>query len=131
MTATTDHYLGIDVHKRQAQVAVLDDEVEVTEEVRVAKADLDEIAQKYAGSSAALEVGSNYFTIYDRLDEELDMTLANPAKTDWLEDQKQKNDRKDAKNLDRYLRLGEVPESYVPPEEYRRYRALARSQEAG
>ena len=126
MTATTDHYLGIDVHKRQAQVAVLDDEGKMTEEVRVANADLDEIAQKYAGSSAALEAGSNYFTIYDRLDEELDVTLANPAKADWLADQKQKNDRKDAKNLARYLRLGEVPESYVPPEEYRRYRALAR-----
>lgn len=25
MTTTTDHYLGIDLHKRQAQVAVLDD----------------------------------------------------------------------------------------------------------
>ena len=55
MTATTDHYVGIDLHKRQAQVAVLDDEGEVVEEVRVANADLDEIAQKYAGSSAALD----------------------------------------------------------------------------
>jgi len=35
MTATTDHYVGIDLHKRQAQVAVLDDEGEVVEEVRV------------------------------------------------------------------------------------------------
>ncbi len=127
MTATTDHYLGIDLHKRKAQVAVLDDEGEVVEEVRVANADLGGIAQKYAGSSAALEAGSNYFTIYDRLDEELDVTLANPAKADWLEDQKQKNDRKGVKNLARYLRLGEVPESYVPPEECRRYRACARS----
>jgi transposase len=99
MTATTDHYLGIDLHKRQAQVAVLDDEGEVVEEVRVANADLDEIAQKYAGSNAALEAGSNYFTIYDRLDEELDMTLANPAKADWLENQKQKNDRKASRTL--------------------------------
>ena len=56
----------------------------------------------------------------------MDVILANPAQADWLEDQKQKNDRKDAKNLARFLRMGEVPESYVPPEEYRRYRALAR-----
>ncbi len=34
MTATTDHYMGIDLHKRQAQIAVLDDEGEVVEEVR-------------------------------------------------------------------------------------------------
>ena len=115
--------MRIDLHKRRAQVAVLDDEGEVVKEVRVANADLDEIAQKYSGSNAALEAGSNYFTIYDRLDEELDVTLANPAKADWLENQKQKNDRKDAKNLARFLRLGEVPESYVPPEEFRRHRA--------
>ena len=35
MTATTDHYVGIDLHKREAQVAVLDSEGEVVEEVRV------------------------------------------------------------------------------------------------
>ena len=50
MTATTDHYLGIDAHKRQAQIAVLDDEGTVVEEMRVANADLDEIAEKYKGS---------------------------------------------------------------------------------
>jgi len=36
MIATTAHYLGIDLHKRQAQVAVLDGKGEVVEEVRVA-----------------------------------------------------------------------------------------------
>jgi transposase len=122
----TDYYLGIDVHKTKSQVAVLDDEGLVEEEVRVDNAAFDEIAQKYAGSEAALEAGSNYFTIYDTLDEYVDVTLANPAKADWLEDQKQKNDRKDAKNLARYLRLGEVPESYVPSEAHRKYRTLAR-----
>jgi len=43
-------------------------------------------------------------------------------------DQKQKNDRKDVKHLARFLRLDEVPESYVPPEKYRHYRALTRRQ---
>jgi transposase len=126
MSTTTDHYLGIDVHKTDAQVAVLDDEGQVVEEVRVANADLDELADKYAGSSAALEAGGNHFTIHDRLAEQLEVTLANPAQSEWLDGQKQKNDRKDAKNLARFLRLGGVPESYVPPEQYRRYRALAR-----
>jgi hypothetical protein len=35
---------------------------------------------------AALEAGSNYFTIYDRLDEKFDVTLTNPAKAAWLAD---------------------------------------------
>jgi transposase len=44
---------------KQKQVAVLDDEGQVNQEVRVANADLDEIAQQYAGNEAALKAGSN------------------------------------------------------------------------
>ena len=126
MSTTTDHYLGIDVHKTDAYVAVMDEEGTLVEEVRVANADPNEIAQKHEGGEAALEAGSNHFTIYDELEQYLDVTLANPAKADWLANQRQKSDRRDAKNLARYLRLNDVPESYVPPEEYRYYRALAR-----
>lgn len=122
----TDHYVGIDVHKTESQVAVLDELGKPVEEIRVKNANLDEIAQKYAGSEAAIEAGSNYFTIYDRLNEHLDVTLANPAKADWLNNQKQKDDRKDAKNFARFLRMNEIPESYVPPTELRKHRALAR-----
>jgi predicted NBD/HSP70 family sugar kinase len=35
MTTTTGHYVGIDLHKREVQVAVLDSEGEIVEEVRV------------------------------------------------------------------------------------------------
>lgn len=74
MSATTDydHYIGIDGHERQAQVAVLDDGGTAVEEIRVANAYLDEIAGKYAESRPAIEAGNNYFTIYDRSDKELD-----------------------------------------------------------
>ena len=122
----TEYYVGIDVHKTKSQVAVIDGNGEVEEEVRVNNANLDEIAQKYAGGEAAIEATSNYFTIYDTLDEYLDVTLANPLKASWLGGQKQKNDRVDAKKLARFLRMNEVPESYVPPEDLRKYRALAR-----
>lgn len=122
----TEHYIGIDIHKTDSQVAVIDELGEPVEEVRVTNANLDEIAEKYAGNEVAIEAGSNYFTIYDRLDEHLDVTLANPSKADWLDNQKQKDDRKDAKNLARFLRMNEIPESYVPPANVRKYRALAR-----
>lgn len=122
----TEYYVGIDIHKTEAQVAVIDELGKLVQEVRVKSANLDEIAEKYAGSETAIEAGSNYFTIYDRLDECLDVTLTNPAKADWLANQIQKNDRKDAKNLVRFLRMNETPESYVPPIELRKYRSLAR-----
>jgi transposase len=67
----TEHYVGIDVHKTESQVAVIDELGEPVERVRVKNANLDEIAQKYAGCKAAIEAGSNYFTIYDTLNEYL------------------------------------------------------------
>jgi hypothetical protein len=59
MTTTTDHYLGTDVHKTDAYVAVMDEEGELVEEVHVASADLGEFAQRYEGSEATLEAVSN------------------------------------------------------------------------
>ncbi|MFA9418500.1 hypothetical protein [Natrinema sp. HArc-T2] len=116
MTATTDDYWALtSTNGKHRSLSLM--MKNIAEEIRVANAGLDEIAEKYAGNHAAIEAGSNYFTIYDSLDEELDVTLANPVKADWLEYQKQKKDRKDAKNLARFLWLGEVPESYVLPEE--------------
>ena len=49
------YYLGIDVHKRDSYIAVLDDDSDVVEEVRVKNANLDNFAQQYAGSEAAIE----------------------------------------------------------------------------
>lgn len=118
--------MAVDGHKTESQVAVLDDRGDVFEEVRVNNDELGEIAEQYAGSEAALEATSNYFTIYDTLAENLDVTLANPVKAHWLDGQTQKDDRVDAKQLARFLRLEEVPASFVPPKEMRRYRALVR-----
>ena len=63
------NYLGIDVHKHESQVAVLDDDGEIDREIRVENANLDEIAEEYAGAKAVIEATSNYYTIYDTLDE--------------------------------------------------------------
>lgn len=73
-------YLGIDIHKQYAQVAVMDKNGTIDREVRVKNANLDEIAQEYAGSEAAIEATSNYYPIYDTLSEYLDVTVANPGK---------------------------------------------------
>lgn len=120
------NYLGIDVHKRESQVAVLDEDGEIVDEVRVANANLDTIAEEYAGSKAALEATGNYYTIYDTLDEFLDVSVANPSKTKLIADAKLKTDRVDAKQLAHLLRTNFLAESYVPPEEIRERRALVR-----
>ncbi|QRY22488.1 IS110 family transposase [Halobacterium sp. GSL-19] len=120
------HYLGIDVHKDESHVAVLDDDGEVTEEIRVENANLDDVAQQYAGSQAAIEATSNYYTIYDTLDEDLDVVVADPQQTKAIGIAEVKNDRLDAKLLAQLRRAGMIAQSYVPSEELRERRALVR-----
>ncbi|SNR39397.1 IS110 family RNA-guided transposase [Halorubrum vacuolatum] len=122
-------YLGIDVHKRYAQVAVMDEAGKIVEEVRVENANLDELAQRYAGAQAVLEATSNYYHIHDTLSEYLDVTVAHPKKINQIADTDKKTDRVDAKELARMLRLNSVPESYVPSEEVREARALVRGRQ--
>ena len=119
-------YLGIDVHKRHAQVAVRDGSGEIIEEVRVRNANLDELAQQYAGGEAVIEATTNYYHIYDTLSEYLDVTVAHPGKVKLIANADTKTDRVDAQELSRLLWLGSVPESYVPPDEIRECRALVR-----
>lgn len=123
-------YVGIDVHKQDAQVAVRNEAGDIVEEVRVKNANLDEFAQQYAGSEAVIEATSNYYHIYDTLSEYLDVTVAHPGKLKLIANADTKTDRVDAKELSRILRLGSVPESYVPTDEIRECRALVRGRQS-
>lgn len=118
--------LGIDVHKHDSFVVVIDEDSEPVEEVRVENANLEEIAQQYAGSKAVIEATGNYFTIYDTLKEYLDVVVAHPAKTKAIGAAKLKNDLLDAKLLAQLRQAGMIAQSYVPPEEIRERRALTR-----
>ena len=122
-------YLGIDVHKRYAQVAVIDEAGDLIEEVRVENANLDELAQQYAGSQVAIEATSNYYHIHDTLSEHLDVTVAHPKELTQIANTDKKTDRVDAKELARMVRLNSVPESYVPTDKIREARALVRGRQ--
>ena len=90
-------YLGIDFHKRYAQVAVIDD----------------------AGSRAVIEATSNYHLVDDTLAEYLDVTVVHPGKLTHIAQSDKKTDRVDAKELARLLRLNSVPKSYFPTSDIR------------
>jgi len=119
-------FLGIDIHKREAQVAVRNDDGDVIEQVRVKNTDLEEVAKRYAGGEALLEATTNYFYIYDMLSEYLDVVVGHPPKLEAIARTDKKTDQIDAKELSRLLWLGSVPESYVPTDEIRECRALVR-----
>jgi transposase len=107
----------------------MDEAGEIVEEVRVENANLDDLAQRYAGAEAALEATSNYYHIHDTLSEHLDVTVAHPKELNQIADTDKKTDRVDAKELARMVRLSAVPESYVPTDQVREARALVRGRQ--
>lgn len=82
------HHLGIDVHKDESHVGVLDENL-----------NLDELAKEYEGSQAAIEATGNYYTIYDTLNEYLDVVVADPQQTKAIGIAEVKNDRLDKKYI--------------------------------
>jgi len=107
----------------------MDEAGEIVEEVRVENANLDDLAQRYAGAEAAIEATSNYYHIHDTLSEHLDVTVAHPKELNQIADTDKKTDRVDAKELARMVRLNSVAESYVPTDEVREARALVRGRQ--
>ncbi len=99
-------YLGIDTHTRYAQVAVVDDDGNLHDELRIPNDKLEQLAEQYAGSEAAIEATENYRPIYEVLDEHLNVTIANPSKDRLIADTTVKTDRLDAKRLALMLRSG-------------------------
>ena len=120
------YYLGIDVHQRDSQIAVLDEDGEVVAENRLENDELGDLAEAYEGSKAALEATGNYYQIYDDLDEYLDVQVADPRQTKAIGTAEVKNDRLDAKLLAQLCRADMIAESYVPSTEIRELRSLAR-----
>lgn len=111
--------LGIDIHDHYAQVAVVDDDGNLEDEIRLPIDRLDELAEEYAGGDAAIEASGNYPPVYEVLDEHLDVTVANPSKNRLIADATVKTDRLDAKRLAHLLNAGMLAESYVPEDEIR------------
>jgi len=123
-------YLGIDIHKRYSQVAVVKPDGNLQDEIRLPNDRLDELAEQYAGSEAAIEASGNYRPIYETLDEHCDVTLVDPSKNRIIADATVKTDRVDAKRLALMLRADMLAESYVPPDEIRTLRDLVRTRKS-
>jgi transposase len=60
-------YLGIDTHKRYSQVAVAVDDGNLQEESRLPNDRLEELAEQYTGTEAAIEASGHYRSIYEIL----------------------------------------------------------------
>ena len=128
----TMDYIGMDVHDRYYQVAILDDVTDNPEKcrIRAERAELEEFAREHEGAQAAIEATRNYWFVYDCLQPELNVSVANPHETGLIGEQKVKSDRLDAKRLAVLLRVDALATSYIPPDEFREARKLVRRRKA-
>jgi transposase len=127
-------YVGIDVHKKMCQAAILGDDGELLDEIRFPN-DADGI-EEFSGKlttfrdevRAVVEsTGNLWIQIHDRLEEHgFDVALSNPSKTRLIAEAKVKTDKVDARTLAGLLRADMLPTCYVPGEELRSKRELLR-----
>lgn len=123
-------YVGMDLHRRRTQVAVLDDEgAEVVNRNLINGS--AEFAEVVAGlppqTPVAVEAGYGWQWLADLLDEAgLEMHLAHPAGCKAIAAARLKDDRVDARTLAHLLRSDLLPEAWVAPGQVRDLRRLLR-----
>ena len=130
-------YVGIDVHKKYCQAAVLDDEGEMLDSIRFLnnKEEIKHFALRLTtfkdDVKAVVEsTGNLWIQIYDTLEEfGYDVFLSNPGKTRLIAEAKNKTDKIDAKILARLLRADMLFTCYVPRAEIRNRREFLRARQ--
>jgi len=127
-------YVGIDVHKKMCQAAVLEEDGELLDQIRFLnrKEDIKDFAFKLLtfrdDVKAVVEsTGNLWIQIHDILEKYgIDVSLSNPYKTRLIAEAKIKTDKVDAKMLARLLRADMLFTCYVPGEEIRNRREFLR-----
>lgn len=124
--------VGIDLHKRYMQVAVLDGDGNLTEETRINN-DTNHhslrmfLARLEPDSRIVLESSSVWYGVYSYIEGAgFEAVLSNPLKTKAIAYGKVKTDRRDARVLAELLRMDYVPPCHVPTREGMERRGLAR-----
>ncbi|GAI17638.1 unnamed protein product, partial [marine sediment metagenome] len=133
----TVKYVGIDVHKKYCQAAVIDDEGELFDSIRFLnnKEEIKDFAMKLLtfrdDVKAVVEsTGNLWIQIYDMLEKfGFEVFLSNPGKTRLIAEAKNKTDKIDAKILARLLRADMLFTCYVPGEEIRSRREFLRARQ--
>lgn len=124
-------YCGIDLHAKQSQICVIDEEgVKALERKRVPnqlEVVLELLEPFREGLKVVVESTFNWYWLVDGLrDAGYDMTLAHTLGMYAITHAKVKTDRRDAFRLARLLRAGEIHAAYIYPRESRPIRDLIR-----
>ena len=127
-------YVGIDVHKKMCQAAIIDEEGELLDEIRFRNdvEGIEDFAMKLTTfrdevKAVVESTGNLWIQVHDRLEEHgFNVVLSNPYKTRLIAEAKVKTDKVDARTLARLLRADMLSTCYVPNKEQRSRRELLR-----
>ena len=115
-------YVGVDVHEKESQLAVLEKEGSVLLEERIPTRDLGKFLSSLPGEKrVAIESVGFIHPIYEKLSsiEDCTVSVANPNKLRLISQSGTKNDRNDAKVLGDLLRTNYLPMAHMRDEETR------------
>jgi len=122
-------WIGIDLHRRRSQIAVIDEHGELSLSRRIVN-DREmflELLGDPGSAHVALEATYGWEWLAELLEEAgYDLHLAHPLRTRAIAAARVKTDAIDAKTLAHLLRAGLLPEAYVAPRELRDLRELLR-----
>jgi transposase len=122
-------WVGIDLHRRRSQIAIIDENGELTLSRRIGN-DRDTFGELLGdphGTHVALEATYGWEWLAELLGEVgYDVHLAHPLRTRAIAAARVKTDAVDAKTLAHLLRAGLLPEAYIAPPELRDLRELLR-----
>jgi transposase len=129
MTKQIQRYVGIDIHKREAEVCILDTEGQRLGRwsVPVTRESLESFAtqQLHSTDEVVLEATTNTWAVVDLLTPHVArVAVSNPMRTKAIAVAKVKTDKIDARVLADLLRARYLPEVWQPDAETRRQRSL-------
>ena len=125
------HYVGMDIHKRFSQVAVLDESGEVLDQRRLSHTPAEELTNYFnqlpKDTQVIMEPTCGWNWLSDRIsDLGLEIVLAHPLKVRLIAESQIKTDKVDAVVLAQLHRTGFLPQAYLAPPEIRKLRDLFR-----
>jgi transposase len=127
--ANPTRWVGIDLHRRRSQIAIIDEHGELTLQKRIAtdRETFTELLGEPDGAHVALEATYGWEWLAELLtDAGYDVHLAHPLRTRAIAAARVKTDAVDARTLAHLLRTGMLPEAYIAPPELRDLRDLLR-----
>jgi transposase len=123
-------WVGIDLHRRRSQIAVIDEDGGLTTSRRIINERdtfLELLGSPDGDTHIALEATYGWEWLAELLEDAgYDLHLAHPLRTRAIAAARVKTDAIDARTLAQLLRAGVLPEAYIAPRELRDLRELLR-----